>query len=236
MVYFQVHSFASPEITEKTESLCHIMNKGYNVPRFKYNIITTPRVKNNTTLLEDFTIDDPANAYLIFCFQEPDPNVNLHVINNELIEDAHTTRQKLIDLHPHVDLKNTEMRYDVSAGGDNLLNLPERMDDSLLGMICLKPHGEKAFEITGFISFYKNLGTKLIQVCELFAKERLNAKSLHITAIHEHDLRGMYEKWGFQFENKVLVPLCNEGISNDLLEDNIGATQDFHLDIMSKYL
>lgn len=236
MVYFQIYSFASPEILKSTESLCHVVNKGYNVPRFQYNIITTPRIKNNTTLLEDFSIDDPSNAYLVFCFQEPDRNVDLHVINDELIEDAQTTKEKLLQLHPNVDLAETKIVYDTSIGGVESLKLPDRLDDSLLGMICLKPHEEESFEITGFVSFYKNIGTKLIEVCELFAKEKLEAKSLHITAIHEHNLRKMYEKWGFTFDQKVKVPLSQEGVSSDHLEDNIGATQDFHLDLMSKYL
>jgi hypothetical protein len=238
-VVFQVYSFAAPQIKKNEKNISDFLNKGYNVPRYQYNIITTPRIKNSIS--EDLGVLPADQSYAIFCFTENNPKSDIIINNND---SAQETKEKLLSIHlDELDLtnnnNNNKIQYDKSIKHPNSINLQfpkENFNNSCLGMICIKPHiNNKSYEITGFVSFYPTIGTQLMQQCELFIKEWLNGEKIWIIAIHEHNLRRMYENWGYSFIEQVLVPLAQDGvIESKHLENDIGASQDFHLDVLVK--
>lgn len=231
-----VYTFGSQHIQEKEEHLTPVINKGYNIPRFEFNIITSARVKES--FQESFAIEDIHDAYMGVLLA---PNglkgvdVDVHVTENY---DGHKTRDALIKRYTKtdLDLSNWNLLLDSSTGGCNDLSLPtgQEFNDRFLGMVCLKPHNG-SYEITGFVSFYPKIGSLLMNFCDFWVFIKLNANEIWITAIHEHQLRPMYEKFGYEFLHMELVPVSHGGAGkSDLLEDGIGASCDFHLDVMVK--
>lgn len=262
---YQIYSFDSNEIKNQEDLLIHTINKGYNVPRFQFNIITTPRIKHS--LIEDLCILPSNESFIIFCFVDEINNFNnREVINyNEDIDNAQITKEKLLKIYSNYQIDFSEFKIgydhsilssdliDSSNNNNNLLDkienlkLPSNFTNKFLGMICLKSFGEisqREYEITGFISFFPGVGSQLIKRTEEFAKVELKANKIWITAIEEHKLRKMYEKFGYKFIKKVLVPVSaeengkvvenNDGPTH--LENDIAATCDFHLEILSKTL
>jgi hypothetical protein len=257
-IKYQIYAFSSDVVKSQEKFLSHTLNKGYNVPRFQYNVITTPRIKHSIS--EDLCVTPADKCYAIFCFADVDANAEGSVIEvnpDECIDDAVQTRSKFLQLYTTLNPTLETVEYDITTGhadGKNL-QFPDKPANKLLGMGCLKPHPtsskaavdnessssssslSSAYELTGFVSFYPRVGSKLILQCEKFAKECLSAKQVWITAIGEHELSGMYEKWGYKLVETVLVPLSAAGDVEDChLENDIGASQDFHLDVMVKDL
>lgn len=232
----QVYTFGTANICNREHHLTPIINKGYNIPRYQFNVITTSRVKGS--IQESFAIKDLNDAYM--CVLLAPPNMarvaaEVHVATND---DGHVTRQKLVRKYAHsaLDMTAWDLQPDVSVGGATTLALPigQDLDDRFLGMACLKPH-EGSYEITGFFSFYPRAGSLLLRFCDYWVFDHLQASQIWITAIHEHMLREMYEKFGYSFLHKVLVPIKKGGAGkSELLEDGIGASRDFHLDVMVK--
>lgn len=231
-----VYTFGSEHIQCKEEHLTPVINKGYNIPRFQYNIITSARVQGS--FQKSFDIENIDDAYMgILLAPKGLTGVNeaCHVSSDD---DGHKTREKLMEIYARsdLDLSNWNLKLDSSTGGSNDLILPigQEFDDRFLGMACLKPH-KGAYEITGFLSFYPKVGTLLMGFCDYWGFKKLETNEIWITAIHEHLLREMYERFGYEFLTKQLVPVSSGGAGHsDLLEDGIGASRDFHLDVMVK--
>lgn len=242
---FQIYSFASNELSKHEKTIINFLNKGYNVPRFKYNVITTPRIKHD--LITDLGVVSPAESFAIFAFADNtnNPTTSIQVENDPQVESAEITKSKLMKLYDSKIMNNYAIKYDKSLPSCNnsqkeeeSLKFPINFSNSCLGMICLKPQKSiKDYEITGFVSFFPKLGTLLSEISESFAINYLsNVEHLWITAINEHNLRRMYESWGYVFKQTVLVPMNEDGVvvDDDYLENDIGASQDFHLDILVK--
>lgn len=241
---YQIYSFESDEIQNNEDLLIHTINKGYNVPRFEFNIITTPRIKHS--LIEDLCVSPPNESFLILCFVDNDDLTNEEIINyNEDIDNAQITKKKLLKIYSNyqIDFNNFRIEYDGHSISN--LKLPSNFTNKFLGMICLKPFGEinqKEYEITGFVSFFPGVGSQLIRQAESFAKTDLRANKIWITAIEEHKLRRMYEKFGYKFVKRILVPVSTEEngkvVENENepahLENDIAASCDFHLEIFYK--
>lgn len=232
---FQIYPFSSSEIKDNEDFFISMLNKGYNVPRFQYNIITTPRIKHS--LVEDLCITPSESCYAILCFVEDTKNINDYEYEIELDESAEISRNKLLKMNPEIDFNNFKIEIDSS---NEEIKLPNNFKNKFLGMSCLKPHSSnplKSVELTGFVSFYPKIGSKLIEITEFFATNHSKNDKIWITAIKEHNLKSMYEKWGYQHLECVLVPLSRDGAVEDThLENDIGASQDFHLDVLSKAL
>lgn len=248
---YQIYSFASPEIKRNEDLIIHTLNKGYNIPRFNFNIITTPRIKHS--LSEDLCIEPADQSFAIFCFVDgKTENADIVIDADELIDDGGITKKKLLNLYPigSINSKSFRTEYDITVPNLNDIQeckLPANDDggftNRFLGMACLKPyhHGtenDTSYELTGFISFYPRIGSKLIKQVEDFARNILHAKRIWVTAIEEHLLRSMYDKFGYDFVERVHVPLCGEegAVEDKHLENDIGASQDFHLEVMCKTL
>lgn len=249
-ITFQIHPFNSQEFKKNEEDLIHVLNKGYNVPRYEYNIITTPRIKHS--LVEDLCAFREDQCYAVVCFANEDdnmPDLTEVICGEEEIDNAHITRSKLQRLYPELQLSAATTEYDVSLlpqleaanrDTDSCRDLvfPDHFHNRFLGMGCLKPHGGPGgYELTGFVSFYPGVGSRVIAECESFAEDVLNAREIWITAIHEHQLQSMYEKWGYVFQQRLLVPVSADGDVKNIengLENDVGASQDFHLDVLVK--
>lgn len=244
-VTFQIYSFEADEIAKHAKTITSFLIKGYDVPRYKYNIITTPRIKHD--LVTDLGVVPKSDSFAIFAFAESTKSpTTIQVENDPTLESAQTTRSKLLELYDPNIINNYTIKYDKSvpsATHQKSLKFSDNFSNSCLGMICLKPQKSvKDYEVTGFVSFFPKLGTLLSEISESFVMNCLSGvENLWITAINEHELRKMYESWGYVFQETVLVPISDDGDvdvdssdSDAHLESGIGASQDFHLDILVK--
>lgn len=252
---YQAYAFSSPELKKHDDILTHTINRGYNVPRFQYNVITTPRIKHS--VVEDLCVIPEASSYAVLCFADPragpvttTPDISIAV--DEKVDDAATAKAKLLQLYPKrtIDTTASRLLYDDSIslrkGTTQKLSLPmpeTTFTSTFLGMACLKPYGDTgtSYELTGFVSFYPGIGTQLIRTVEQFAHEQLGATDIWITAIEEHCLGEMYGRFGYTFVDRIHVPIAAEDggkvpDGQHHLENDIAANQDFHLEVMCKKL
>ncbi|KAG0681500.1 Glycine--tRNA ligase 1, mitochondrial [Pichia californica] len=258
-VTYQIYSFASNEIKRNEALLVHTINKGYNMPRYQFNIITTPRIKNS--VVKDLCVNPVDESIVIFLFANDNENeskdIDIYIDINESIDDGYKTKEKLLKMYPNgnINYSNYKIEYDLSVlkflKNSNLCNelkLPNSNNEfakKFLGMACLKPFKEDnktigSYELTGFISFYPGAGSQLLKQIEIFAKNSMDAKIIWITAIKEHLLNNMYtKKFGYKFINEELIPVSSDNVVNTdgtHLENDIGAIGDFHLEVFMKTL
>lgn len=232
MLTYHIYSFESNELSKHEELLTRVINRGYNVPRFKYNIILSPRIKNS--IREDLMIKYPNKSYLILAFSDKDANI-------DETDNASIAREKFIHTNNGLgllnDLSSSIVLIDKSAGGENELHFPINAESKILGMCGLKPH-DPGYEITSFVSFYPRIGSNIIDKLEKFAKTSIGNEEIWVLAISEHELRELYEKFGYVYKKKVLISVtANSGSCLDeKLENDIEASQDFHLDVLVKQL
>lgn len=238
-VTVQIYKFSSPQVVNNESLLTRVLNRGYDLPRFKYNVITTPRIKNS--LVEDLGVSPLQDSYVFFCIANDEPTEDKHIGCDEPLDDYEQTTEKLKLRYPHIAVNDVQRCYDNSVDQTRSdLPLPKPLEDRLLSMAALKPHhteSGQAFEVTGFVSFYKGAGSLVIREAEQFAAKFLGASQIWVTAIKEHQLREMYEKWGYNFVEHIYVPLASNGEvdnSGSSLENDIGATRPFYLEVMMK--
>ncbi|ODQ46720.1 hypothetical protein PICMEDRAFT_11696 [Pichia membranifaciens NRRL Y-2026] len=254
---YQAYAFSSPELKKHEDLLVHTINRGYNAPRFQFNVITSPRIKHS--VVEDLCVVPEESSYALFCFADPragasstDRTSTVKIDVDELVDDAAAAREKLLQLYPKgtIDTQNPRILYDDSVspkkGTTEKLCLPapdNQFTSRFLGMACLKPRGGSgtSYELTGFISFYPGVGTHLIRTVEQFARSQLAATDIWIAAIEEHLLGQMYSKFGYEFVERVLIPVSADSggkvaDTQDHLENDIMASRDFHLEVLCKKL
>lgn len=251
---YQAYAFSSPELKGHEDLLIHTINRGYNAPRFQFNIITSPRIKHS--IAEDLCVVPEESSYALFCFADPQTGASISntikIDVDEMVDDAAAAREKLLHLYPKgtIDIQNARILYDDSVspkkGSTEKLALPapdDQFTSRFLGMACLKPHGDSGtfYELTGFISFYPGIGTQLIRIVEQFARDQLAATDIWITAIEEHLLGQMYSNFGYKFVERIHIPVTADSggkvaDTQEHLENDILASQDFHLEVMCKTL
>lgn len=220
-----VVTFEQAQPIEK--QLIEIINRGYDKPRFKYNVIKTPRVKYS--LIDDFGVKDPTDIYLMICVA---PTTG-RLVKVDPEDNAKMVTEKLQRSYPTVDLTNMTQSTDLSQILD-----PE-LSSRVLGTIACRIYDEKHGkdrEITAFTSFYRGVGSQLMSHMVEFCKEKLDCDRLWIDVISEHELREYYERQGFVLQSVEYCPIDPETglMAGMTLEDGLRAAQDFHVDVMSR--
>lgn len=247
-ILFQVYSFSADELKKNDKRLSHTLNKGYNVPRYEFGIITTSRIKESHTAYEDLKVVPNDKCYAVFCFSDKDPDNEEIIVNeDENIDDAHITKEKLLKLYPKgtIDVTKWNIEYDQSIDktSNKFLKFPDNFSNRFLGMGCIKPYHNsmKTYELTGFVSFYPRIGSQLIKCIEEISISKLELETILAIAIREHLLNEMYEKFGYTFVESLLVKAVNDeddenGVESEILEQGVKSTRDFHLDVFKKQL
>lgn len=240
------------EIAQHNKSLVlltEIINRGYDMPRFKYKVVNNPRITTPETISEDFgfTEAEPGSFLYVFidikCIANSIPKIadNFTVVSeSEVVVGAGTG-----DKHK---VKVLEI--------DGLLAYSEELHQATIGTIAIKPYeyytiennnnnennktSEEdsskhcSMEITSFTSFRKNTGTVLLNLlikdinATVLSRSSIIVNKLIAIVIVEHELVGYYEKkLGFVETDRWEVSL-----SKTKNKKGIEALKDFHLAYM----
>ncbi|CDK24435.1 unnamed protein product [Kuraishia capsulata CBS 1993] len=227
---FKVSELTESDDSQKLEEgLIRVINRGYDKPRFKYNLIKTPRIK--VGLVRDLKLTDTRESYLGV----------VYVKTHEGVENGHdasslTSQFMALGQFDLAHIKPTGTFFELS---ETLLKEYETGKTCILGTIGIKPYKSVAssYELTAFTSFYPRLGEVLINQIESLAK-KLGAKNIFASVITDHFLVDYYAKHDYIVETRVLCkvdPQTGFVISDDL-EDSIEASKDFELALLRKTL
>lgn len=206
----------SPTAHKSIAFLTQILNTGYDFNKYKYGVIQSTRVKDESVFLNDLGIHVSGSFLLV------------------LIKDKDYLKDNLIhDLNNH-NYTTTE--------ADNQLSFEQKDYSQVLGTIGIKPAKldadvGKGWEITGFTSFQKGVGQFLMRKIEECARlEGLDY--LFASCICEHNLVAYYEKLGYtEIGERILIEIDENGlVKGSVLEDHIYATRNFTLATLKKDL
>ncbi|ODV60489.1 Rmd6p ASCRUDRAFT_70991 [Ascoidea rubescens DSM 1968] len=218
------------------ENLTALINRAYNKPRLRYNIILTERIKHHDDILLDLGLDKSSSNCYIYCLLVP--RDWLGFTSDELIErfqKSTTTNSTQTVLIEH----ESEFRFN------------KEINDRVVGIIGIKPfqdldqtslsnvYGESysnMLELTSFCSFKSKTGPLLFNLMknDIHLSFPQNFKKIVAIVIVEHNLVFYYEKIlnFIKIDNSIVKIKLKSGQStekNVLLEGGIKATRDFHL-------
>lgn len=203
------HSQHSENIQSK---LVQIINKGYDKPRYKYNVIKTARIKYSLGL--DLEIEDKKGTFLGIC---------LHPTLGWTKNDGMYTSSDI----------------DCEYIDDNSFDITDDMFKQVIGSVGVKPHGTDGMELTALTSFYPKIGPALVSAIETYIESMIPAcRKLYAHVITDHELVPFYEKLGFKVMETMLIeidPQTGRMVGN-LLEDGIELSRSFELAWMEKLL
>lgn len=203
--------------TNLLEFLTEVLNNGYNVPRFKYNVIQTTRIKNPGVFVEDLGFLKPGSFLMVLVY----------------------TGKKVLT---RKDLEQiSDDNIDVVDVTDDDFTLADYTIGQIIGTLGLKPYkdnaGELGYEITAFTSFTTGAGKLLIKKAEKISTQ-LNSPYLMAVVICEHDMVPYYNKHGFfEVAERLLLEVDETGrVKGTSIEDGVYASQNFHMAFMKKKL
>lgn len=204
----------SPNAYQTISFLTERLNTGYDRMKFKYGVIKSARIKNETAFLNDLGIYATGSFMWI------------------LIVDKDNYTTAVSDALKDGKLDSKEARTDLS--------LKHISQEQILGTIGVKPKIEgdvQGWEITGFTSFQKGVGKFLMRTIEKIAVDE-KVKFLFASVICEHELVPYYAQYGFKETGKRHILEIDETgkVKGDALEDGIHASQTFHVAELKKEL
>lgn len=245
------------------EKLTKLINKAYSKARYKFDIITTQRIKDPTTFLEDFSIDNNKR----FCFfillgseslfdkirLEDNFERDFSIPNRNLEESyACDIPEKYYDLlgfdnTSEIEIEEVDCNYVLD---DNSLK-------RVLGTAGLKDCSKEEREVndtselalTCFTSFMRNTAPQILDTViykylleprYMSSHRLLNTATmkvmLYADVIREHKLVEYYSsKCGFEFSSEILIEVDDNGkLKNNPFEDNILATGNFHVSFIHR--
>lgn len=245
------------------DALTKVINKAYSKARYKFDIIKTPRIKDPTTFVEDFAINDK-NRFHLFVLLGPEEGFdqlhqkdsyerNFDIPNRNLNEsyacDIPGEYHDLLEFNSQSDLEINEIDHDFV--------LDDKILKRVLGTMGLKIHnsrdakdvGTNELLLTCFTSFMRNTAPVLLDtvIYRYLLKEKYMASHkllkdptkkviLHADVVKEHKLVEYYSaKCGFVFSREILIEVNEEGhLKDNPFEDNILATKNFHISFIHK--
>lgn len=206
----------SPNAHKSIAFLTQVLNTGYDFNKYKYGIIQSTRVKNESVFLNDLGIHVPGSFLLV------------------LIRDKDYLKDNLTYDLKHKNYTTTE--------ADDRLSFEQKDYSQVLGTIGIKPakldgSDGKGWEVTGFTSFQKGVGQFLMQKIEEIARSQ-DLDYLFASCICEHNLVAYYEKFGYtEIGERILIEIDEDGlVKGKVLEEHIYATQNFTLANLKKDL
>lgn len=245
------------------ENLTKLINKAYSKARYKFDIIRTQRVKDPTTLLEDFAIDNN-KRFCFFILLGPEDLFDKIRLEDNYDRDFNTPNRNLEESYA-CDIP--EKYYNLFRF-DNTSELQIEevspkyvLDDRTLKRVlgtaglksCTKEEPKicetSKLALTCFTSFMRNTAPQILDaVIEKYLLEPrympshclLSATTkkviLYADVIREHKLVEYYSsKCGFEFSSEILIEVDNEGrLKNNPFEDNILATKNFHVSFIHR--
>lgn len=197
-------------------SLAEILNEGYNGPRFKYNVVLTPRISNPDVLVTELGMREHAGRSLLFVAIRPE-----HCLTYD------TTVKSVAGLEWHTPTATT---FDTPLERDHVLGM--------IGYHPYEPASNAAhYEITAFVSFARGLGRTLaretMKYCASIPGTLGTITAFVARVIVQHELVSYYDSLGFQEVDRVTVfKTPPPGDDSTRLESTLQSACDFDLAIM----
>ncbi|CAI4037143.1 hypothetical protein SMKI_02G0050 [Saccharomyces mikatae IFO 1815] len=201
-------------------SLYTTINRGYDVPRFKYGIIVSPRVHSLETLFNDLGFDKNIERSLFYLLLN-DP-VLAYPNFYENFEQFRCEANEDLPLRTYYIPKFQFLAYAFDS-------------EHVLATIGYKPNNKESYEITGFTSMGNGCDIKLFNYSVVHMMRFHKCKRLVADIIMEHDLLGYYEK-KLGFVEMQRFKVLKEKNQPKLFDDQVECTKDFHVIKMIKEL
>lgn len=236
----------------KFAPLQKLINKSYDKPRYKYDIIKSSRIKTPTSLLSDLCVtnDDEISIFMLL-----GPEDKFEKSSSSFVRDfaASLNLQDSFncDIPQHLldDFDFDESSELTVSIAEPDFQLDNKVLARILGTIGIRSYHSKEkseptikeLELTAFTSFMRNLGPKLLDL--VVNKYLLDSYSqydkilLHADVIREHNLVEYYsQKCGFKQEDRddVLIETQDNFAGNGFLEKGVVSSQDFHIAFICK--
>lgn len=219
------------------KALALIINKLYSKPMHRFGIITSPRVKNEATFIDDFSfgLKKEATLYLLLGPDRAFQQMRDDGITRDFDSGIDSLDQAFdCDIpekyHPMFPLTQiTEVHC-----ADDFELTPEVMN-RVVGTAGYKSLDDGRYELTAYTSFMRGLGPRLIDITAQHFLRSLNKPSFVVVAevIVQHNLVKYYtDKCGFVKSSRpdVWVKTSSGGdVIDSPLENGILATRDFSL-------
>lgn len=200
------------------ESIFELINRGYDKPRFRYNIILTPRIKSVDVLFSDLGFQEDEDKCIIYLLVTDRERSKLVPNFDECFEKTS-------------DCCNSHAVTFYKPRGEKLHH-PLTIGH-VLATIGYKPVEEDTFEITAFTSFAKGCGKLLANYSILDLQKRFHLLKLRANVIVEHDLVGYYETvLGFEEIDRFRFDLEHSAG----FESGIETSTDFHIATLEKVI
>lgn len=201
-------------------SILEVINRGYDKPRFKYQIILNPRIKSIDVFFSDLGFDKDQEECSLYL----------------LVKDKDELIPNFDDLFETLNVKEANYIGTTSYYYPKVDKLVEPFSTSnLLATIGYKPTDKGIFEITGFTSFAKGCGVNLFNYSVAHIQREFYVRKLLANVVLEHDLVEYYErKLGFKETDRVLFKKGDKSSAG--FENNIEVSKDFHIARLEKLL
>lgn len=153
---------------DRTSSITRFINRAYDKVRFKFDIITTPRISENESILDAFHIDSQSGFVLFIVLGPKDP---LAKLNRDFNTPASTTEQALMSDIPSDFCDQENLHFDptnmIVTVVENDYNFEADIQRAIgsCGFItkALESQGDKlALELTAFTSYMKKLAPQVL--------------------------------------------------------------------------
>ncbi|KAI5969508.1 hypothetical protein CANMA_001576 [Candida margitis] len=238
-------------------NLAKLLNKGYDKPRLKYNIIQTPRIRNSESLLENLAVkpDDEIGIFLLLGGEKEFAALKERGFERDFNDDSVESALEC-DIPPEfssyfdLDMLNTAQVTIADTSYDFNEKKLNRVIASLGFRSYYKNSNQttKPFILTAYTSFVKNAASKFL---EFVLKELLvdpkyfnvlshtgdiakyGRLSIHADCIVEHGLVGYYtKKCSFEATGEKVLVQVGASIGGDASSASykaIEASRDFHI-------
>lgn len=244
------------------QTLRAVINKAYSKMMNRYGLITTVRIKNPESLLDDLQFSPKKEVSLAILLGSHETFADL--------ESKHGyTRKFNQTIHPLTDAHNSDIPAQYASAFGPLTKENVRvielapdcaLDSSILDRVVATvgyktfsdeytpnaPPDVKQYELTAYTSYSRGAGPRLLEFMskQYFVDQTIKAFDLggitkvilHAVVIKEHDLVPYYIKtcdFVLSPQPEILVSASGQG---DHIEFGVCATADFHLSFLYKEL
>lgn len=234
------------------EGLSKLINKAYYKARYKFDVITTPRIKNPKCFLDDLQISEKDDICLFIMLGKEEIFAELHQRDNYR-RNFNSPTTNLIDSFncdipdKYYGLLSLENNPDITI---KVANPDYVVDDQVLnrtlGTVGIKRyHGKphlkaNELQLTSFTSFMRNAGPRILDiVIERYLLQHNNnficttteKIILQAEVVREHKLVEYYtSKCGFKESHDILVKVNENGyLLDNPFKESMQATRDFHV-------
>lgn len=241
----------SDRSTEKYQVLTDVINKAYNRPAEKYGIITTPRIKDADSFIDNLQLHDDQNNFIaillgsenVFKRIESESGYRRDFTIDPFLPRELAAHFEKLDSHSNIEVTVAPADFEVGSSVAN--RVLATVGFKGIGKAS-KPIGELEYEMTAFTSFLYKIAPQFMElVFRNFLKmlgfpihftPQPSGILVHAVVIRDHELVPYYTKFcGFSRSSRPDL-LVSAADMDSPFDDDCMASRDFHLTFLYRKL